>query len=112
VSIPRRTAPSHPALVQHAEDRAQNVQNRIADTITRFAGSMIGIPKPWRANALRSDGRWVQLGDSRANAAQPLSQGEGAPGFGAVGEEAAGLPAHPPAPAQAHPTGGRHRWFD
>jgi uncharacterized membrane protein len=41
VSIPRRTAPSHPALVQHAEDRAQNVQDRIADTITRFAGSMI-----------------------------------------------------------------------
>jgi hypothetical protein len=39
VSIPRRTAPSHPALVQHAEDRAQNIQNRIADTITRFAGS-------------------------------------------------------------------------
>ena len=41
MSIPRRTAPSHPALVQHAEDRAQNVQNRIADTITRFAGSMM-----------------------------------------------------------------------
>jgi uncharacterized membrane protein len=41
VSIPRRTAPSHPALVQHAEDRAQNVQNRIADTVTRFAGSMM-----------------------------------------------------------------------
>ena len=41
MSIPRRTAPSHPALVQHAEDRAQKVQNRIADTITRFAGSMM-----------------------------------------------------------------------
>ena len=41
MSIPRRTAPSHPALVQHAEDRAQNMQNRIADTITRFAGSMM-----------------------------------------------------------------------
>ena len=41
MSIPRRTAPSHPALVQHAEDRAQNVQDRIADTITRFAGSMM-----------------------------------------------------------------------
>ena len=41
MSIPRRTAPSHPALVQHAEDRAQNIQNRIADTITRFAGSMM-----------------------------------------------------------------------
>jgi uncharacterized membrane protein len=27
-------------LVQHAEERAKSVQNRIADTITRFAGSM------------------------------------------------------------------------
>jgi uncharacterized membrane protein len=30
----------HPALVRHAETRARNLQNRIADTITRFAGSM------------------------------------------------------------------------
>ena len=30
----------NPALVQHAEQRAQNVQNRIADQITAFAGSM------------------------------------------------------------------------
>jgi uncharacterized membrane protein len=27
-------------LVHHAEERAQNVQNRVADAITRFAGSM------------------------------------------------------------------------
>ena len=32
--------PTNPALVRHAEERAQNVQNRIADAITRFAGSM------------------------------------------------------------------------
>jgi uncharacterized membrane protein len=32
--------PQHPALLQHAEQRGENVQNRIADAITRFAGSM------------------------------------------------------------------------
>jgi uncharacterized membrane protein len=32
--------PIHPALIRHAEERAQFVQNRIADNITRFAGSM------------------------------------------------------------------------
>jgi uncharacterized membrane protein len=31
---------SHPALAQHAQQRAQSVQNRIADRITAFAGSM------------------------------------------------------------------------
>jgi uncharacterized membrane protein len=30
----------NPALVQHAEERAKSVQNRIADQITAFAGSM------------------------------------------------------------------------
>jgi uncharacterized membrane protein len=30
----------NPALVRHAEERAQSVQNRIADRITAFAGSM------------------------------------------------------------------------
>ena len=30
----------HPALQQHVTQRAANVQNRIADAITRFAGSM------------------------------------------------------------------------
>jgi uncharacterized membrane protein len=33
-------AVEHPALQRHLADRASNVQNRIADTITRFAGSM------------------------------------------------------------------------
>jgi uncharacterized membrane protein len=31
---------SNPALVRHAEERAASVQNRIADQITTFAGSM------------------------------------------------------------------------
>jgi uncharacterized membrane protein len=31
----------NPALVEHAEQRAANVQNRIADHITTFAGSML-----------------------------------------------------------------------
>ena len=33
-------SPRHPILVRHAEERARNVQNRIADFVTRFAGSM------------------------------------------------------------------------
>ena len=35
--------PIHPALQQHAERRRSSLQNRIADTITRFAGSMVFI---------------------------------------------------------------------
>jgi uncharacterized membrane protein len=31
----------HPVLVKFAEQRAQSVQNRIADAVTSFAGSMI-----------------------------------------------------------------------
>jgi uncharacterized membrane protein len=33
-------APVNPALVKHAEERAADTQNRIADHITSFAGSM------------------------------------------------------------------------
>jgi uncharacterized membrane protein len=33
-------APLNPALAKHAEARAASIQNRIADAITRFAGSM------------------------------------------------------------------------
>jgi len=40
VSIPTLPIPLNPALLKHAELRGQNIQNRIADTITRFAGSM------------------------------------------------------------------------
>ena len=32
--------PIHPALLKHAEERARNVENRFADRITHFAGSM------------------------------------------------------------------------
>jgi uncharacterized membrane protein len=32
--------PEHPALLAHAAQRGENVQNRIADAITKFAGSM------------------------------------------------------------------------
>ena len=32
---------THPVLVEFAEQRAQSVQNRIADAITDFAGSMV-----------------------------------------------------------------------
>jgi uncharacterized membrane protein len=31
----------NPALLEHAEKRAENVQNRIADAITAFSGSML-----------------------------------------------------------------------
>ena len=30
----------NPAIVRHAEQRAQNIENRVADRITAFAGSM------------------------------------------------------------------------
>ena len=30
----------HPGLIEHSEERARSVQNRIGDTITTFAGSM------------------------------------------------------------------------
>ena len=37
-ALPR---PVHPVLQHHEEHRAQNIQNRIADAITTFAGSMM-----------------------------------------------------------------------
>jgi uncharacterized membrane protein len=39
-SIARPKLAANPALVQHARERAASVQNRIADRITTFAGSM------------------------------------------------------------------------
>jgi uncharacterized membrane protein len=39
VHPPRGSA--HPALAAHLDERSREVQNRIADTITRFAGSML-----------------------------------------------------------------------
>jgi uncharacterized membrane protein len=38
--ISHRPPEPTPALVRHAQLRAQSVQNRIADRITAFAGSM------------------------------------------------------------------------
>jgi uncharacterized membrane protein len=40
MGIAERKRTVHPALVEIGEERARNVQNRIADAITRFAGSM------------------------------------------------------------------------
>ena len=37
---PVTSAPAHPALQQHERMRRASLQNRIADVITRFAGSM------------------------------------------------------------------------
>jgi uncharacterized membrane protein len=38
---PKLPEPISPALVEHAEERARDVQNRVADAITRFSGSMM-----------------------------------------------------------------------
>jgi uncharacterized membrane protein len=37
---PKLPEPINPALVEHAEAHARDVQSRVADAITRFAGSM------------------------------------------------------------------------
>jgi uncharacterized membrane protein len=37
---PKLPQPVNPALLEHTEEQARDVQNRIADVITRFAGSM------------------------------------------------------------------------
>jgi uncharacterized membrane protein len=41
MSIHRLPSPRNPALRQHAKERTQNAENRIADAITTFAGSML-----------------------------------------------------------------------
>jgi uncharacterized membrane protein len=40
VSIQARRPPEHPALVEFLHERGEGFENRAADTITRFAGSM------------------------------------------------------------------------
>jgi uncharacterized membrane protein len=40
MTIQVNAEPAHPALREHMRQRAESVQNRIADTITTFAGSM------------------------------------------------------------------------
>jgi uncharacterized membrane protein len=41
MSVRQLPTPQHPVLLHHEEHRAENVQNRIADRITQFAGSML-----------------------------------------------------------------------
>ena len=41
MGVASRKGPVHPALLEVAEERAKSIQNRIADIITRFAGSML-----------------------------------------------------------------------
>ena len=52
--------PLNPALLKHAEERAENAQNRVADKITTFAGSMafVYIHVIWFA-------AWIGLGVER-----------------------------------------------
>jgi uncharacterized membrane protein len=55
--VHRITFESNPALLEHARQRAESVQNRIADRITMFAGSMafVYIHIIWF-------GSWIALG--------------------------------------------------
>lgn len=41
MSIQPTKAPTHPALARHQQERHEHVQDRIADAITKFAGSML-----------------------------------------------------------------------
>ena len=40
VALPKPPPPISPAQIEHARKRAEDAQNRVADGITRFAGSM------------------------------------------------------------------------
>jgi uncharacterized membrane protein len=40
MSVQAQPLPEHPALADYFEERARSLQNRLADAITRFAGSM------------------------------------------------------------------------
>src|SRR3954468_13775906 len=41
IPVPKLKPPINPALVEHEEERANAAQNRIADKITAFSGSML-----------------------------------------------------------------------
>ena len=41
VPVPKLQQPINPALLRHEEQRLENRQNRLADAITRFSGSMV-----------------------------------------------------------------------
>jgi uncharacterized membrane protein len=51
---------THPVLIRQAEERAGNLQDRIADAITRFAGSM-----PFVYVHIVWFGLWIALGVER-----------------------------------------------
>src|SRR5216110_822496 len=40
MAIAAREEPIHPSLVEYRQERARSLQNRVADSITTFAGSM------------------------------------------------------------------------
>jgi uncharacterized membrane protein len=41
MTVRRPPSPRNPALREHAKERTQHAENRIADAITQFAGSML-----------------------------------------------------------------------
>jgi uncharacterized membrane protein len=41
MAIQQPVDPTHPALLAHEKERAESAQNRVADAITTFAGSMM-----------------------------------------------------------------------
>jgi hypothetical protein len=41
VPVPKLKYPIDPALLEHEQERAQAAQNRVADKITAFSGSML-----------------------------------------------------------------------
>jgi len=41
IALPPKLEPINPALVKHAHERAEAGENRVADAITHFAGSML-----------------------------------------------------------------------
>jgi hypothetical protein len=74
------------------------------------SGFRVGMPRPWRVKACAATARWCPAGGG-VHAAQLLGQRIRPLGFGAVGEEAAGLPAHSLLGMQG-PTGWRRRGLD
>ncbi len=57
MAISTRGLPKHPALRRHHQERAESLQNRVADAITSFAGSMwfVYVHVVWF-------GLWIALG--------------------------------------------------
>jgi hypothetical protein len=56
--------PVNPALAKHAYERAQSVENRIADRITAFSGSMrfVSSTRSGSAAGLGSGSRSIPMG--------------------------------------------------